>query len=82
MAPYRPPNTHYTQINLNEYSEDELKVIEGYKGQNLYKLTKEYNLKYIWHNRKTNVLELWGTYDVLIEGVRDKIESDIKKLCI
>lgn len=82
MAPYSPPNTHYTQINLKEYDDERRKLIEGYKGSNLYKWTKQYKLKYMWHNRDTQVLELWGTYDILIQGVKDKIESDIRKMYI
>ena len=40
MAPYTPPNTHYSQLDVSAYSEDDVFKFIGKGGKKFYWLTK------------------------------------------
>ena len=65
MAPYKPPNTHYSQLDVSSYSEEELFKFVGKNGKRFYWLTKFLDLSYIWYDKKRRVIELWGPYSSL-----------------
>lgn len=65
MAPYTPPNTHYSQMDVSEYSEDDIYKFIGKNGKRFYWLTKFLDLSYIWYDKDRKVIELWGPYSSL-----------------
>lgn len=79
MAPYNPPNTHYSQLDVSEYEDNIIKKVVGRGGRGLYRLTRELNLRYIWHDRERDVIELWGPYESLRDGAKDKMETEFVK---
>lgn len=62
MAPYDPPNTHYSQFDVSEYTEDEIFGLIGKMGKRFYWLTRLLSLDYLWYDRKRRVIEVWGPY--------------------
>jgi hypothetical protein len=44
MAPYTPPTTHYSQMDVSEYDEDQVFAFVGKTGKRFYWLTKKLDL--------------------------------------
>ena len=65
MAPYDPPNTHYSQFDVSEYNDADLYKFIGKGGKKFYWLTRYLNLDYIWYDKERKVIELWGAYSSL-----------------
>jgi len=62
---YSPPNCFYTQLAIS-LNESEMRQLVGKNGCNFKYLTNAANLQYVWWNKNTNVIELWGkSYDLL-----------------
>ena len=62
MAPYQPPNAHYSQMDVSEYDEDHIFGFIGKTGKRFYWLTKFLGLDYLWYDKKRKVIEIWGPY--------------------
>lgn len=62
MAPYDPPVSHYSQLDVKCYSEDEMFNFIGKGGKKFYWLTKYLDLDYLWYDKNRKVIELWGPY--------------------
>lgn len=75
MAPYDPPIAHYTQLDVSDYSEEQILTLIGKGGKGFYNLTKKIGVEYIWWNRERNVVEIWGSFDALYNGAKDKLSS-------
>ena len=58
---YEPPNTFYSQTYGLFENEDMYKFI-GKNGAHFKFLTTKLGLDYIWWNKDTNVIELWGPH--------------------
>lgn len=65
MAPYTPPNTHYSEMDVSSYSDNELYRFIGKNGKRFYWLTKFLELAYIWYDKERKVIEIWGPYSSL-----------------
>ena len=65
MAPYNPPDAHYSQMDVSNYTEDEMYKFIGVGGKRFYWLTKYLDLSYIWYDNKRKVIELWGPFYAL-----------------
>ena len=65
MAPYDPPNAHYTQVNVEDIEEDKMFEFIGKSGFRFYKLTRDLGLRYLWYDKERKVIEIWGSYDAL-----------------
>jgi hypothetical protein len=65
MAPYTPPNTHYSEMDVSSYTDNELYRFIGKNGKRFYWLTKFLELSYIWYDKDRKVIELWGPYSSL-----------------
>lgn len=63
MAPYNPPNTHYSQLSLNDYNIDMILSFMGKGGKRFYNLTTLLKVRYIWFNSEKNIIEIWGPYE-------------------
>lgn len=64
MAPYNPPNAHYSQMDVSEYDEDRLFSFIGKTGKKFYWLTHRLELDYLWYDRHRKVIEIWGPYHI------------------
>ncbi len=62
MAPYTPPTTHYSQMDVSEYDEDQVFSFVGKTGKRFYWLTKKLGLDYLWYDKERKVIEIWGPY--------------------
>ena len=62
MAPYTPPSSHYSQMDVSEYTEDEIFSFIGKTGKRFYWLTHKLGLEYLWYDKQRKVFELWGPY--------------------
>ena len=73
MAPYNPPLAHYAHINLKGFNEAVIQQLIGHRGKGLYDITALCNLRYVWYNHDSQILELWGPYKAFVGGAREKI---------
>ena len=74
---YNPPIGFYNEIKLN-LSLYEKRQLVGKNGCNFKYLTRKFNLKYIWLNKESNIIEIWGnTYNLLPSkvGIQSYIEN-------
>ena len=60
MAPYQPPNAHYSQMDVSEYTEEQIFSFIGKTGKKFYLLTKKLGLDYRWYDKERKVVEIWG----------------------
>lgn len=65
MAPYNPPNAHYSQFDVSPYDEEDIYKFIGNGGKRFYWLTRYLDLDYIWYDKERKVIELWGSYSSL-----------------
>ena len=65
MAPYNPPVSHYTELDVSEYDENFMFAFIGKGGKRHYWLTRMLGIDYLWYNDTRRVLEIWGPYNVL-----------------
>lgn len=62
MAPYTPPNAHYSQMDVSNYTEDQVFAFIGKTGKKFYWLTQKLGLDYLWYDKERKVIEIWGPY--------------------
>jgi hypothetical protein len=62
MAPYTPPNAHYSQLDVSMYDEDSIFAFIGRTGKKFYWLTQKLGLDYLWYNKERKIIEIWGPY--------------------
>jgi hypothetical protein len=62
MAPYQPPNAHYSQMDVSKYTEDEIFSFIGKTGKKFYWLTQKLGLDYLWYDKDRQVIEIWGPF--------------------
>jgi hypothetical protein len=62
MAPYTPPTAHYSQMDVSEYTEDQIFAFIGKTGKKFYWLTQKLGLDYLWYDKERKVIEIWGPY--------------------
>ena len=62
MSPYTPPNAHYSQMDVSNYTEDQVFAFIGKTGKKFYWLTQKLGLEYLWYDRVRKVIEIWGPY--------------------
>ena len=65
---YRPPNTHYAHVTVGDIPDDVMDDIMGYKGAFFKAFTEVMKLKYVWWNKDSRVIELWGPFNRLLEA--------------
>ncbi len=79
MAPYDPPNCHYTELNVSEYDQEKIFGFVGYNGKRFYWLTNKTDTEYIWYDKERKVIEIWGSYDSLHFGqAKNIVECELK----
>lgn len=64
MAPYTPPLSHYSQMDVSGYDEERLFAFIGKTGKTFYWLTRTLGLDYLWYDKERKVIEMWGPYFV------------------
>lgn len=80
---YDPPvgKAHYRHFQMPEDWEPHIKQIIGKDGCNFIKATKRSGCMYIWHHRDTNLIEIWGSHNKVMNGekqVREIAQRYIK----
>lgn len=79
MAPYDPPIAHYSQLDVSEYSDEQMLTFIGKKGHRFYWLTNKLGLNYLWWDHERKVVELWGSYGALHCGAKERLDEYFKK---
>lgn len=62
MPPYTPPSTHYSQMDVSEYTDEQIFSFIGKNGKRFYWLTQKLGLDYLWYDRNRKKIEMWGPY--------------------
>lgn len=62
MAPYTPPSSHYSQMDVSSYTEDQIFAFIGKNGKRFYWLTQKLGLDYLWYDKDRKVFEIWGPF--------------------
>lgn len=62
MAPYTPPNAHYSQMDVSDYTEEQIFAFIGKTGKRFYWLTQRLGIDYLWYDKDRKVIEIWGPY--------------------
>lgn len=84
MAPYNPPVSHYTQMDVSDFKEDFLYSFIGKSGRRFYWLTRLLGIDYLWYDNERKVIEIWGPYNMLETNqsehiIRCELENFIPK---
>jgi hypothetical protein len=79
MAPYEPPIAHYTELDVSQYTDEQILTVIGKGGKGFYKLTSQLGLNYLWWDKERKVVELWGSFGALSSGAKDKLSSAISQ---
>lgn len=77
MAPYEPPIAHYAHLNVSEYDENMILCMIGKGGKGFYRLTDYLGLEYVWYDTNEKRIELWGSYNALANGAKDKLVKSL-----
>lgn len=62
MAPYTPPTTHYSQMDVSDYTDEQIFAFIGKTGKRFYWLTQKLGIDYLWYDKDRKVIEIWGPY--------------------
>ena len=63
---HKPPfNTDYTELNVDDCDEEVMRLTVGNNGKNFNKITEDNKIAYIYHNKDTNKIEIWGKKEKL-----------------
>jgi hypothetical protein len=65
MAPYNPPNTHYSQVTVTQYAPE---YIYDLMGKSSYKMTSILGCDYLWYDEARGVIEVWAPFHILQNG--------------
>ena len=84
MAPYRPPNSHYAHLKVDLYDDEMIQQFMGKYGANFYRYTTLLQVRYIWWNKESKIIEVWGPYESFknnkpIEFLREQLSEYFKK---
>ena len=73
MAPYYPPNAHYSQMDVSDYDEDHIFAFIGNTGKRFYWLTMFLELDYLWYDKERKVVEMWGPYHAHVNNQSEHV---------
>ena len=79
MAPYDPPIAHYSQLDVSQYTDEQILSVIGKGGKGFYKLTTQLGLNYLWWDKERKVVELWGSFGALSNGAKEKLSLVISQ---
>ncbi len=79
---YKKQDAHYCHVIVKDYSDDVMDKVMGYKGAYFKAFTEVMKLKYVWWNKDTQVIELWGQFkrmrearEAMVHRIEDVITS-------
>jgi len=83
MAPYHPPSAHYAHLKVDLYDDDMLDSFMGKHGRRFYDLTRILNVYYIWWNKASKIIEVWGPYESFrdnkpIDFIHDSLDHHVE----
>lgn len=61
---YDPPVSHYSEMDVSEYDEDDMFRFIGRGGAKFYYMTRILGLDYLWYDKDRKKIEIWGPYYV------------------
>lgn len=61
---YNPPISHYSEMDVSQYDEDDMFKFVGRDGKKFYHITRVCGLDYLWYDRERKKIEIWGPYHV------------------
>jgi hypothetical protein len=61
---YDPPISHYSEMDVSEYDEDEFFKFVGKGGAKFYYMTRVLGLDFLWYDRDRKKIEIWGPFHV------------------
>lgn len=64
MTMYDPPISHYSEMDVSDYAEDDMFKFIGKDGKKFYYLTRVLGLDYLWYDKERSKIEIWGPYYV------------------
>lgn len=73
---YKQQDAHYCHVSVKEYSDDVMDKVMGYKGAYFKAFTEVMKLKYVWWNKETQVIELWGQF----KRMKDAREAMVRRI--
>lgn len=62
MAPYNPPVSHYSEMDVSEYDEEHIFSFIAKGGKRFYWLTRFLELDYLWYDKHRKIIEIWGPH--------------------
>ena len=65
MAPYNPPVSHYTELDVSTHDEEFMFAFVGKNGRRFYWLTRMLGLDYLWYDHERQIIEIWGPLNIL-----------------
>lgn len=82
MAPYTPPVSHYSQLDVSDYTEEQIFAFIGKNGRRFYWLTQKLQLDYLWYDSERKVIEIWGPYYTHVnQQSADVIQCELDFFC-
>ena len=79
MAPYIPQNAHYAHLDVCEYDSADLYAFVGHGGRRFYRMTRQLGLKYLWFNHDNKVIEVWGSYESMLDDPVAVVQEELSK---
>jgi hypothetical protein len=74
MAPYNPPNTHYSEVDVSQYTSE---YMFDLMGKSSYKMTSILGCDYLWYDEKRKVIEVWAPFHILRNGATRMLSNMI-----
>jgi hypothetical protein len=84
MAPYAPPSSHYAHLKVDLYDDKMLEAFMGQRGCTFYNLTLDLKVLYIWCNKPSKIIEVWGPYESFrdlkpVDVINQKLDQFVEK---
>jgi len=75
---HKPPfQTDYSEMDVSHLDDEVIRLTVGKNGSNFTKITESNKIAWIYHNKETNKIEIWGKKDKL-NRVKNQINNHIE----
>mgnify|MGYP001165393149 FL=1 len=75
---HKPPfQTDYCEMDVSHLDDEVIRLTVGKNGSNFTKITESNKIAWIYHNKETNKIEIWGKKDKL-NRVKNQINNHIE----
>ena len=80
MPEYAPPIAHYAHVNVADMPQEAILRAIGKQGRHFIRLTESLRLDYIWWNKDTRVVEIWGSHRAVSKGL-NRVKKHLYRFC-